>query len=121
MAQKADAHDKDVVLLRRVLIGVLAVALLGAVVFGVRALASFVYWHDEAHQSQPIAGWMTPRYVGKSWQVPPEVIADALALRLEAGTGRTPLTEIAKARNQDLSVIIDTLQAAIDAHLATRP
>lgn len=117
----AKEPEFDRKLLRRVLIGVLTAAVLFITFFGFRTITSFVYWNDEAHQSQPIAGWMTPRYVGKSWRVPPEVVAAALQIELSAGTGRTSLEQIANARGEDLTTLIATLDAAISTHKATQP
>ena len=91
----------DTKLLRRVLIGVLAAATIFIAIFGFRAVASFVYWQDAAHQFQPIKGWMTPRYVSKSWQVPPEVVPGAPGLEMAGGAGRVVPGEIAQARGGD--------------------
>lgn len=122
MASK-DTRDPgdDAKLLRRVLIGVLAAATIFIAIFGFRAVASFVYWQDAAHQFQPISGWMTPRYVAKSWQVPPEVVSGALGLEMSGGAGRSPLEQIAEARGVDVAAVIESLDAAIAAHRATRP
>ncbi|EPX81340.1 hypothetical protein [Litoreibacter arenae] len=113
--------EQDTKLLRRVLIGVLGVALVFVAVFSFRAVASFIYWNDEAHQFQPIDGWMTPRYVVRSWQVPPKVVSDALGDRIEGGTPRTSLEEIAEARGVEVEEIIAILEAAIAAHRAAQP
>lgn len=108
-------------MLRRVLIVVLAAASIFVAVFAVRMVASFIYWQDEAHQFQPLAGWMTPRYVSRSWQVPPEVVAGALGDKIEGGTGRTSLEQIAEARGETVETVIAKLEEAIAAHQATRP
>ena len=122
MADKNNKHaEGDTKLLRRALIGVLVAASIFIAIFGFRAVASFVYWSDEAHQFQPIAGWMTPRYVGKSWQVPPEVVSDALDLELSGGAGRTSLEQLAETRGEDVSAVIETLNEAIAAHKAGQP
>jgi hypothetical protein len=122
MASK-DIRDPgdDAKLLRRVLIGVLAAATIFIAIFSVRAVASFIYWQDAAHQFQPIAGWMTPRYVAKSWQVPPEVVSGALGLEMSGGAGRASLEQVAEARGEDVAAVIESLDAAIAAHRATRP
>ncbi|SFR44713.1 hypothetical protein SAMN04488002_1876 [Litoreibacter janthinus] len=112
--------ERDLLLLRRALIGILVAAALVAGVFGFRAVASFIYWNDQAHQFEPIAGWMTPRYVARSWQVPPEVVSNALELPLAGGQGRISLDEISQARGADLEAIIMSLHDAISAHKAER-
>ncbi|WP_134012636.1 hypothetical protein [Litoreibacter halocynthiae] len=113
--------DHGTKLLRYALIGVLCIALAFIGVFGFRAVASFIFWQDEANQFQPIDGWMSPRYVVRSWQVPPKVVSDALGDRIEGGTPRTSLEEIAEARGVDVEEIIAILEAAIAAHQAKHP
>lgn len=55
---------------------VLAAAL--TLFFATRMVVATIYWSDPAHRDQAIAGWMTPRYVSRSWRVPPEAILPAL-------------------------------------------
>lgn len=107
-------------LLRRALIAVLCAALLFVAYFGFSAAASFVYWNDERHQFQPIAGWMTPRYVAKSWQVRPEIVANALQLKLNDGTGRQSLEQLAETQGVDVGALIAALDAAIVAEQTAR-
>ena len=114
-------HEGEVRVLRRVLIVVLAAASIFVAFFAVRMVASFIYWQDEAHQFQPLAGWMTPRYVGRSWQVPPEVVAGALGDMIESGTGRNSLEQSAEARGETVETVIARLEEAIAAHQAARP
>jgi len=115
VAAEADPNTK---LLRLVLVAVLCAALLVAGIFAFRATASYVYWNDERHQFQPIAGWMTPRYVAKSWQVRPEVVAGALQFELADGTAHQSLIQLASVRGESLSSVIETLEAAIAADKA---
>ncbi len=82
--------------------------------FGFKSLAATIYWMDPAHQDQPLAGWMTPRYVANSYQLPPEVLGPALFLVKDETPRRISLDAIAK--EQDLT--LDALQARIDAAAA---
>ena len=66
-----------------------------------------VYWSDPAHRNQNIAGWMTPRYVGHSWQVPPEVIATALGLTQDGSGRRITLADIAESQGSDMAALAD--------------
>ncbi len=94
---------------------VLALAL--TLFFGTRMILGAIYWSDPRHSDQPIAGWMTPRYVALSWRVPPDVIIRALAL--ERPEGRLPrLEEIAMDRGTDLATLAAQIEAAILAHRA---
>ena len=59
---------------------------------------------------------MTPRYVGHSWRVPPEVIAIALGLTRD-GSGRpVTLADIAEKQGTDMASLAEKLQAAIAAY-----
>ena len=69
--------------------------------FAVRLLIFTIYWSSPAHQNQPLEGWMTPRYVAHSYDIPPELVRDAL--NLEPGVRkRQTLSEI--ARNSGLTL-----------------
>jgi len=46
--------------------------------FAIKTISATIYWMDPAHQDQALAAWMTPRYVAQSYQIPPEVLGDAL-------------------------------------------
>jgi hypothetical protein len=67
---------KDLWRHNRILLVAFVTALSLAGFFGVKAASQMIYWADPAHQDQTIAGWMTPRYVGQSYQVPPAVIEE---------------------------------------------
>ncbi len=104
---------------RLVFIGfVLASAL--TLFFAVRLTLSLIYWNDPAHRDQEIAGWMTPRYVGHSWHIPPEVLAETLGI--EPGSGRPPtLAEIAAERGTTVEALAAAIEAAAARERATRP
>ena len=84
-------------------------ALAVALVFAARLTLFTIYWADPAHRQQPVAGWMTPGYIARSWEVPPEVIRAALP-----ETGRRPtLAQIAEAEGIPLPELIAGIEAAI--------
>jgi hypothetical protein len=91
---------------------VLVVALMG--VFGVRTASQVIYWADPAHQDQPLAGWMTPRYVGQSYDVPREVVQSAFDLPLDAPPRRVSLETLATEHGASM----DDMQMRIDAAVA---
>jgi hypothetical protein len=95
-----------------------ALAVAATALFGVRLAVSTLHWADPARRDQPIEGWMTPRYVAMSWDLPREVVADALALAPDGTGRRQTLAEIAKARGEDVDVLAARLRAAIDAYRA---
>lgn len=95
---------------RKPLLGFVA-ALLLTVFFAVRMIVATIYWMDPAKQDQPLAGWMTPRYVAQSYQLPPEVLGPALFLDEDAPPMRRSLEKIA-ANN---GVTLAELQTRVDA------
>ena len=96
---------------RRTALLAFALALAAVLWFGVQTLTHALYWSDPAHRDQALAGWMTPRYVAHSYQIPPEVFGPALFLNRDAPPRRLTMDEIA-AEN---GVTLDELQARIDA------
>lgn len=84
-------------------------------VFLFRLTASAVYWSDPLHVDQPIAGWMTPRYVSKSWSVPPEIVANVLGLEKDGGARRITLDQIANKQKREFDSVVSDLDSAIAA------
>lgn len=102
---------------RVLLIGFL-VALALAGFFLVRTVVSTVYWADPAHHEQTIEGWMPVRYVARSWDVPPQVLAQALDLRTGEGR-RLTVAEIAVEQEVSVDQIAARLRTAITAYRET--
>ncbi|NBD31276.1 MAG: hypothetical protein GVY31_14720 [Alphaproteobacteria bacterium] len=92
-------------------------ALVLALVFALRLFMAISHW-NAAPTDPHLAGWMTPRFVAHSWDVPREVILDSLALAPDGPGRRITLEELAQARSTPLPRLLDQLQAAIDAHRA---
>jgi hypothetical protein len=96
----------------RILLAMFAVALALTAFFAVRMGVSTVHWSDPGNRDLAIEGWMPVRFVARSWNVPPEVLGDALALM--PGARRT-VSDIAEARNSDVATIRAEMTAAIIA------
>lgn len=96
-----------------------AIALGLTLLFLARFTLATVYWNDPAHRDQPIAGWMTPRYVVQAWRVPPELVARALDLD-PAVARRLTLADLAQAQGRDLPDVIADVEAAIAQSRAAR-
>lgn len=79
--------------------------------FAIRTVAATVYWMDPAHQDQTVAPWMTPRYIARSYKLPPDVLGPALFLEKDAPPRRTSLDRIAAENGLSLQA----LQLRIDA------
>jgi hypothetical protein len=95
-----------------VALAVFVLALVGTVLFGARTVMRAVHFHDPAHREQALEPWMTPRYVGMSWGLPPEELGPALGLPDERPTGRPPtMADIAA----DTGVSIAELQIRVEA------
>lgn len=97
-----------------------AVALAALGVFGVRTISSAIYWMDPAHQDQPLAEWMTPRYVGQSYHLPREVIEEVFFIEPGEEPPRMRLGEIANSNGLNLADLQSRLDAANAAFQAER-
>ena len=82
--------------------------------FGFNAIAAAIYWNDPRNRDQPLARWMTPRYVAQSYRIPPDVLGPALFLDPTEPPKRLRLEDIADANG----VTLDTLQQRITAATA---
>jgi hypothetical protein len=92
---------------------VLALALAAILFFGVR---SVVFWHDRpprAEREQPVASWMTPRYIARSWKVPPKLIAEAIEAPMPPPDGPMSLKQIANLRGVPVEKVIAEAEAVI--------
>lgn len=82
--------------------------------FGTRTVLQMAHWSDPANLDQPLQGWMTPRYVAQSYDVPPEVVQGAFDLTPPRSPRRRSLARIA----EDQNVTLDELQSRLDAAVA---
>lgn len=87
----------------------LAVALAGLIWFATGFVREALYFSDPAHREQDLALWMSPRYVGKSWDLPPEVIVRIM--ELDPDHAQPTLREV----TAHLGISLDDLQARIEA------
>lgn len=99
----------------RALVAAFVIAGAVCLFFAVRLVVSGVYWSDPAHRDQTISGWMTPRYIAMSWDVPPEVMRAALELDASEG-GRLTLEQLAASRGMTVDALAAKLDAAIVGH-----
>lgn len=98
---------------------VFVLALVVTLVLAVRATVFAVYWLDPAHRDQPLAGWMTPRYVAHSYAVPPEALG--LPPPGPDDPRRMTLDQIAAQRGESLDALIAEVSAAVAAWRAAHP
>jgi hypothetical protein len=89
--------------------------------FGFKSVSQFIYWSDPQHQNQPLAGWMTPRYVAQSYQVPPMVVQEAFDLDPAAPPRRISLDSLAKESGQTIETLQSRVDTAVNAWRAENP
>jgi D-serine deaminase-like pyridoxal phosphate-dependent protein len=90
-----------------------AAALAITLLFAVRLTVATIVWSNPDRHEQPIAGWMTPRYVSRSWNVEPDVVADALGLETDRTSRRMTIEEIAAAQGRSLDELVLRLESAL--------
>lgn len=105
----------------RLAVAAFVVALLAVGWFGFQTISHAIYWNDPAHRDQALAGWMTPRYVAESYQIPPEVVGPALFLRKGEKPRRVSLDAIAEANGVTLSDLQTRIDTAVAAWRINRP
>lgn len=89
--------------------------------FAFKSVSQFIYWSDPQHQNQPLAGWMTPRYVAQSYQVPPIVIQAAFDLDPAAPPRRMSLDRLANENGLTINALQLRVDAAVAAWRAENP
>jgi len=104
------------VLQRHPVAGVLFLGLAGTfAVLSLRALVMALVWSTSAPDpTAPLEGWMTPRYVVRLRDVPPDTMRQILGLTDDAGR-RVTLEQLARARGQPLDRFLADLEAEIAA------
>lgn len=94
-----------------VLAGAFVLALVLSLFFAGRIVVRTVYWSQ--HRQEPVAGWMTIGYVGRSWSLPPREI-DARAGLPTPEDGRPfTLEQIARDRGVPVAEIIALVEAVV--------
>ena len=62
------------------LAALLVIVLTAAAWFAYSFVREAIYFSDRQHQQQKLELWMSPRYVGKSWEIEPETIVRIMKL-----------------------------------------
>jgi len=94
-----------------------ALALVVTLMFTVRTVMFAVYWADPANRDQALQGWMTPRYVAYSWDVPRDIMQTATGPQPDRL--RPTLREVAEHQDIALADLLIRIEAAIVAYRAT--
>ncbi len=101
----------------RVLLVGFAAALCLTMFFFARTVMYTLHWSDPAHREQAVDGWMPMGYVARSWDVPPEVLREALGPAADTGN-RVTVAEIAHERGMRIDEVAELLHGAILARRA---
>jgi hypothetical protein len=99
-----------------VIASVMALALVAALAFGGLAISRALSFRD-LPTDPPIAGWMTPAFVARSWQLPPEMMMQAIDGSPGEGR-RLTLDAIAAERGLPLADLVTRIEEAIAEHRA---
>lgn len=91
-------------------------ALVAVLFFSVRLVGSVIYWSDPTHQAMTPEPWMSPGFLERSWDLPPESLASVIGIDPAETRGRS-LAEIAR----DQGETVEELIARIEASLPTPP
>ncbi len=81
------------------------------VLFTIRTIVFTIYWANPAHHDQPLEPWMTLRYVARSWDLPPDLLAQTLELD-PAPRQRLSLREIAAQKGMTLEELTRRIATA---------
>lgn len=76
--------------------------------------------HFRQADAPPIAAWMNLHHIARVYGVPPEILYEGLGLVADRAD-RRPLDVIARQQGQPVDLLIDQVQAAIDAYEAQPP
>lgn len=101
-----------------VLTSALALSLALTLFFAGRFFVGAVYWAQ--HRQEPISGWMTVGYIGRSWQLDPREIDRVAGFPPPQGHPLT-LEEIARQRGIAVAEVIAQAEAAVAQLQADRP
>lgn len=107
----------------RILLTAFLTVLFVIVFFGIKTFSAMIYWQDPAHQNQDIEPWMTPRYIARSYRLPPEILGPVLFLEDGMPIRRISVGRIAADNDltmKELQARIDEAAAAWWAELARK-
>mgnify|MGYP005849515307 CR=1 FL=1 len=96
-----------------VLATLFAIALILTLVFAGRVVTQVVYWSDPDRKEQAVDGWMTLRYVAKSWRLAPLELYEAAGLPPQERGSRRTLEQLAKDKGIALADLIADVEAGI--------
>ena len=103
----------------RIILSILLVAVCAMMWFSVNAVLNIIYFNDPRHQDEALKGWMTPRYVVMSYDLPRPLVLDLLNLTRET-EGRRRLHDIATEMGVSLDELTQIVRSAAEEHRASK-
>ena len=77
-------------------------------------MAEAIYFNDPRHKNANLQGWMTPRYVVLSYDIPRDVALEVLGLDQEATGRRLHMRDIAQLQQIDLAELTQRVRIAAE-------
>lgn len=99
----------------KLLVSAFVLVLVAAIAFGIVAIRKARDF--DVAKEQPVASWMTPRFVAHSWDIPRETMMTILGLE-PPGPGRQTLEDIAAQKGVAVEAYIAEIEAGIAAFRA---
>ena len=96
-------------------------ALIFLIFFGGRFLLNFIYFNDPAHRNQALEAWMTPRYVGMSWKLPPHILDEVMQIEEKGKGKRIKLDQVVARMGISLEELEARIRSAKQEHEAMSP
>lgn len=97
-----------------ILLGLFMLATVVALWFALQFVLQFLYFHDPRNKDVDLKGWMTPRYVVMTYDLPRSLVIETLGLTDPPQRGRR-LRQIA----QDLGLSMEELTVRVREAAAT--
>lgn len=82
-----------------------------ALIFGFTFMADAIYFNDPSHKDVLLQGWMTPRYVMLSYDIPRDLVMGALGLDESAIGQGLRVLGIAQEQNLSLDELTEKIRA----------
>ncbi|RED11865.1 hypothetical protein [Pontivivens insulae] len=98
---------------------VIVIASVSAIFFAGQMIADLVYFRDDANRDRDLRGWMTPRYVVMSYDLPRPVVADLLGLA-DLSERNLQMREIADRMGITLEELTEIVREGAAEHRAQR-
>jgi hypothetical protein len=95
----------------RLVVSVLVIATCALIWFGANMISNFLYFNDPRHQDLALKGWMTPKYIVLSYDLPRQNVADILGITSKDQRG-TPMRDIAEGMGVTLDELTEIVRAA---------